>query len=284
MRRFEFIEGSSSKFWEAAVEGSSFVVVYGRIGTPGQRKEKAFPSVDLATREHDRKVAEKIREGYRETAASSGANASAPAPLRPLPPRVKARKPSAAAVASAADALMALESEVGSRSWKVSLKARRALRALEEVAGCDPANHGALTAVFDGLLETVSASRGSRRLPLRLALSMLALLDVGAFSRALAVWRAVDDGSPAAPALRALAALSDAIDDDELSLRACALLGERPDAGGPAEAVWQKRWNALRPHLDARLTARSSTRSAVLAALDVTGDAHLARRIARMAA
>ncbi len=282
MRRFEFSEGASSKFWEADVDGATFVVVYGRIGTPGQRKEKTFASADLAVREHDRKVAEKLREGYRETIAQSGASGSA-AP-RPLPPRVKARKPTAPAIVAAADALMALESEVGSRSWKVSLKARRVMRALDDVAGCDPADHGALASVFDALVEPVAAGPQARRLPLRVALSMLALLDVDAFTRAMAVWRAAPDDAPAAPALRCLAALCDAIDDAELSLRACALLGERPDAGGPAEVVWQKRWLSLRPYLDARLSSRAVTRASLFAGLDARGDVHLARRLSTMAA
>lgn len=284
MRRFEFTEGSSAKFWEAAVEASAFVVVYGRIGAAGQRKEKVFPSADLAMKEHDRKVAEKLREGYREVSSNAAASGTSAAPARVLAPRVKPKKPTGASLAAAADALMALESEVGSRSWKVSLQARRALRALDAVAGCDPADHGALASVFDGLMATVTAPRGARRLPLRTALALLTRLDARAFTRALAAWRTVTDASPAAPAVRALAALSDALDEPELALRACALLGDRPDAGGAPEVAWQSRWGALRAHIDARLVERASSRAAVLKALDAAGDAHLARRAARMAA
>lgn len=283
MRRFEFTEGSSAKFWEAAVEASAFVVVYGRIGAAGQRKEKLFPSADLATKEHDRKVAEKLREGYREVSSGAAASGTSAAPTRVLPPRPK-KKPTSAALAAAADALMALESEVGSRSWKVALQARRALRSLDVVAGCDPADHAALASVFDGLMATVTAPRGARRLPLRTALALLTRLDAGAFTRALTAWRKVSDASPAAPALRALAALSDALDEPELALRTCALLGERPDAGGPPEVVWQSRWSALRSHVDGRLAERGSSRAAVLRAFDVAGDPHLARRAGRMAA
>jgi len=50
MRRFEFVEGTSAKFWMADVEGVNFIVVYGRLGTPGQRKEKAFPTEEGAQR------------------------------------------------------------------------------------------------------------------------------------------------------------------------------------------------------------------------------------------
>ena len=36
MRRFEFSEGASNKFWEIAVEGAAFTVRYGKIGSSGQ--------------------------------------------------------------------------------------------------------------------------------------------------------------------------------------------------------------------------------------------------------
>ena len=59
MRRFEFVEGSSSKFWEAAVEGASLTVRWGRIGTDGQTQTKSFPTEAKAQTEHDKLVKEK---------------------------------------------------------------------------------------------------------------------------------------------------------------------------------------------------------------------------------
>ncbi|HEY0097282.1 MAG TPA: WGR domain-containing protein, partial [Archangium sp.] len=56
MRRFEFVEGTSAKFWMADVQGHTFIVVYGRLGTEGQRKEKEFPDAEGARREYERKV------------------------------------------------------------------------------------------------------------------------------------------------------------------------------------------------------------------------------------
>jgi len=32
-RRFEFVEGSSAKFWEVSVQGSTLTVVFGKLGT-----------------------------------------------------------------------------------------------------------------------------------------------------------------------------------------------------------------------------------------------------------
>ncbi|NNB87716.1 WGR domain-containing protein, partial [Corallococcus exiguus] len=78
MRRFEFVDGNSSKFWMPEVQGANFIVTYGRIGTAGQRKEKAFPDEEAALREYNKKVAEKVREGYAEV--STGEAPPAPPP------------------------------------------------------------------------------------------------------------------------------------------------------------------------------------------------------------
>lgn len=42
MRRFELVEGGSSKFWEVWTQGSELLVRFGRIGTAGQIKSKAL--------------------------------------------------------------------------------------------------------------------------------------------------------------------------------------------------------------------------------------------------
>lgn len=65
-RYFEFIEGGSRKYWHVTVDGSELVVSFGRIGTQGQVKRKAFPSADGARREAERLIREKIGKGYRE--------------------------------------------------------------------------------------------------------------------------------------------------------------------------------------------------------------------------
>ena len=48
-RRFEFVEGSSDKFWEIEQKGNEVVVRFGRNGTNGQVKTKTLP--DSATAE-----------------------------------------------------------------------------------------------------------------------------------------------------------------------------------------------------------------------------------------
>ena len=43
-RRFVFIEGTSQKFWEVEVAGSTMTVRFGRLGAAGQEKAKSFAS------------------------------------------------------------------------------------------------------------------------------------------------------------------------------------------------------------------------------------------------
>jgi predicted DNA-binding WGR domain protein len=66
VRHFEFIGGSSRKFWEISVAGNSFTVRFGRIGTSGQSQTKTFADGALAKREAEHLVAEKLKKGYTE--------------------------------------------------------------------------------------------------------------------------------------------------------------------------------------------------------------------------
>lgn len=65
-RRFEFVEGSSSKFWEVAQAGKEVTVRYGRIGTAGQTNTKAFADAVTAAKHAEKLIAEKTGKGYRE--------------------------------------------------------------------------------------------------------------------------------------------------------------------------------------------------------------------------
>ena len=70
-RRFELVEGTSSKFWEVARDGCSVTVRFGRIGSDGQAKTKDFASEELARRHADGLIEEKLAKGYRERARRS---------------------------------------------------------------------------------------------------------------------------------------------------------------------------------------------------------------------
>lgn len=70
MRRFEFSEGGSNKFWEIDIQGSSFTVRFGKIGTEGQSKTTACGSADQAIAEAAKLVREKTKKGYQELGAT----------------------------------------------------------------------------------------------------------------------------------------------------------------------------------------------------------------------
>jgi predicted DNA-binding WGR domain protein len=102
MRRFELVEGSSSKFWEVELDGSELTVRFGRIGTAGQAKTKAFADAAAAQKERDALVKEKVGKGYVENAAAATNSASVASPaLRPAPKAPAASAAPAPAVAAA---------------------------------------------------------------------------------------------------------------------------------------------------------------------------------------
>lgn len=65
-RRFELVEGTSSKFWEIQLDGTSFTTRYGRLGTDGQETKKSWPDARRALTEYEKLVTEKTKKGYAE--------------------------------------------------------------------------------------------------------------------------------------------------------------------------------------------------------------------------
>jgi predicted DNA-binding WGR domain protein len=66
IHRFEYVRGSSDKFWECQVTGDTVTVRFGRNGSAGQTLTKRFLN-DAAARLHAEKaIALKIVKGYRE--------------------------------------------------------------------------------------------------------------------------------------------------------------------------------------------------------------------------
>ncbi|MBY0229355.1 MAG: DNA ligase [Gemmataceae bacterium] len=66
VRRFEFAEGSSSKFWEVWTSGSRLFTKHGKIGSGGQTTIKDFPDEAAAQAGADKLVREKAAKGYKE--------------------------------------------------------------------------------------------------------------------------------------------------------------------------------------------------------------------------
>jgi predicted DNA-binding WGR domain protein len=82
MRRFELVEGKSSKFWQVGRDGTSLTVSFGRIGTNGQTQTKTFPTEKAAQAELDKLVREKVGKGYSEKTADKTAEKTAEEPAK----------------------------------------------------------------------------------------------------------------------------------------------------------------------------------------------------------
>ena len=65
-RTFEFVGGSSRKFWEVTLVGATLTVRFGRIGTIGQSQSKTLADSEKARDELGKLIAEKIKKGYTE--------------------------------------------------------------------------------------------------------------------------------------------------------------------------------------------------------------------------
>ena len=66
-RYFEFVGGTSAKFWEVVVSGNEVTVRFGRIGTDGQTKTKTLPDTAAAVKHAEKLIAQKVAKGYQET-------------------------------------------------------------------------------------------------------------------------------------------------------------------------------------------------------------------------
>lgn len=79
MRRFEYQDAKSHKFWEIEIEGDAFTVRYGKFGTDGQVQTKTFASDDKAQAEAEKVIRSKTKKGYAEVELDAKAHAQAKA-------------------------------------------------------------------------------------------------------------------------------------------------------------------------------------------------------------
>jgi len=66
LKRFEFKEGTSNKFWEIWIDGKETTTRWGKIGTEGQSQSKSWKDSRESTTERDKIVKEKLAKGYKE--------------------------------------------------------------------------------------------------------------------------------------------------------------------------------------------------------------------------
>lgn len=65
-REFQFVEGTSSKFWKISCSGNEVIECFGKIGTQGQAKPKSFSTPAEAKAHMEKLIAEKTGKGYLE--------------------------------------------------------------------------------------------------------------------------------------------------------------------------------------------------------------------------
>ncbi len=95
-RYFEFSEGSSNKFWEVWIDGTSVLTRYGKIGASGQTTVKDEGDAAAAQKLHDKLVKEKTGKGYQEKSSGGGA-APAPPPTKAAPAKTVTAAPAKSA-------------------------------------------------------------------------------------------------------------------------------------------------------------------------------------------
>lgn len=219
MRRFE--NQAHDEFWEVWIEdGRVLCHRFGRLGTRGLVGIERFPTDDDATRELERRMADRIASGFTEANLAWGAfpaddlasteetiapddladewaiedepqqahvaeavvtiRAHAPPPALPPAPLVSA----------AVAAIGALCAASGGRSWWVAREARRARAALRQLGVVDPVDVPALSEALERALRLASGG-GRRRLPVSGVRRAVSGLDPSVAARYL---RALDGG------------------------------------------------------------------------------------------
>ncbi len=64
MPRYEFMQGRARWFWDINLEGKSFTIGYGKVGTTEQPTRQSYASGAVAKKEYDRVIASLHQKGY----------------------------------------------------------------------------------------------------------------------------------------------------------------------------------------------------------------------------
>lgn len=65
-RYFEFVEGTSSKFWKIWMKGNVVTTRHGKIGSEGRETDKSFDDGTKAKAYYEKIIGEKTGKGYQE--------------------------------------------------------------------------------------------------------------------------------------------------------------------------------------------------------------------------
>lgn len=183
MKRFEFDDGSSSKFWEIAQDGCAVHVRYGKIGSAGQAQTKTHADAAGASAAMEKLIREKTAKGYAALGASAphlaaavadaadAAGAAPPAahadPVAPPAATAPQQPGDQASLADAAD----LPPVLVNPPWLAAARPEHAVLALEplplpEREQWEPGLREAWLALDDAFVKQLDAARSD---PLALA-------------------------------------------------------------------------------------------------------------------
>src|SRR6476661_8124981 len=96
--RYEFKEGTSNKFWEIELEGTSLTTHWGKIGGSPTNQTKSFPDEAAAQKEHDKQVRKKEKEGYQLVSGGADAPKASAKPAAAAKPKKAGPADPAAAI------------------------------------------------------------------------------------------------------------------------------------------------------------------------------------------
>ncbi len=133
MRRFEYSDAKSAKFWEIEVEKTSVTTRWGRVGSDGQSKAKSFASSADARKEAEKQIRAKTKKGYEEIAGSSTSRRKKTAAKKAAPGK---------AAPKTATTKKAAPTKTSARAAKTTAKTKKAARS-GQTANSEPAVVGA---------------------------------------------------------------------------------------------------------------------------------------------
>ena len=114
MPRYEFQEGTSSKFWEIDLQGKSFTTKFGKIGSNGQTKLKEHATEAAAKAEYEKLIAEKTKKGYALVGGKANGTRAAAKPAN-------ADKPAKAAASKSSGQYFEFKDGGSSKFWEITL-------------------------------------------------------------------------------------------------------------------------------------------------------------------
>jgi predicted DNA-binding WGR domain protein len=83
-RYFVNQQGEANKFWNIEVDGGTYSVLFGKIGTQGRQSSKSLADAASCEKEAAKLIAEKVKKGYREVRESESTPQKPAAEYRPM--------------------------------------------------------------------------------------------------------------------------------------------------------------------------------------------------------